>query len=81
MTTSANHSMVSGVHYVGLVQPLTTSLTRLIIGGHCHWRPLQPKYWGTRPLRPIGIDAPEDHILDEVATDLHNFFHQFTFSY
>jgi hypothetical protein len=33
MTTSANHSMVSGVHYVGLVQPLTTSLTRLIIGG------------------------------------------------
>jgi hypothetical protein len=28
-----DHSMVSSVHYVDLVQPLTTSLTRLIIGG------------------------------------------------
>jgi hypothetical protein len=54
MTTSANHSMVSGVHYVGLVQPLTTSFTRLIIGGHCNWRPLQPKYWGTRPRAENG---------------------------
>jgi hypothetical protein len=34
MTTSANHNaMLSGVHYVGLAQPLTTSFTRLISGG------------------------------------------------
>jgi hypothetical protein len=58
MTTSANHNVVSGVHYVGLVQPLTTSLTRLIIGGTLSLASLEPKYWGTLPLRPIGIDAP-----------------------
>ena len=30
----------------------------LIIGGHCHYRPPQPKYWGDASPHPIGIDAP-----------------------
>jgi hypothetical protein len=54
--------MVSSVHCVGLVQPLIIS-TRLIIGGDIVIG-VPSKYWGTRPLRPIGTDTPADaHIL------------------
>jgi hypothetical protein len=51
--------MVSSVNYVDLVQPLTTSLTHLIIWGHIVIVvPANLNIGGTRPLRPIGIDAP-----------------------
>jgi hypothetical protein len=54
--------MVSGVHYVGSVQPLTTSLTRLIFGGTLLFASPPTSILGdARPFHFIGTDAAGEH--------------------
>jgi hypothetical protein len=58
MMSTTSTVILSSIKVTGLgLSSIYSSLNRLIIGGHCHWSPLQPRYWGARHLRLIGIDT------------------------